>query len=138
MDTSETYVKMCEKAPQLLQEWTDRDLYAYAINEKDCPHRFTDVRIYLAHEYDSLPKEEAFHVYRQDQLQTMLSLQKQADIFAWDEMGWGINDNPRGETWKFWEDFDNGKLSWEQIWLRFVMQELFSKTWNGQDWVKEG
>ena len=39
-----------------------------------------------------------------------------------------------GEGKKYFLQFS----SFEQLWLVFVMKEKYGKTWNGQDWVKEG
>lgn len=32
-----------------------------------------------------------------------------------------------------WE-FIEGKVSWEMIWLAYVMKKKYNKIWNGKDW----
>jgi len=162
MDTSKNYVKMCERAMEIQEEWKKEvrvgDIFVHGPSSVQWSlvcEKITVVQVsappYFSYRIDhdigghwafpnheTLTKGYFIWLPRQDQLQEMLPRKTQLQVFSWDEMGWSINDNLRGETWKFWEAFDNGELSWEQIWLRFVMQELFSKTWDRQDWVKEG
>ena len=48
--------------------------------------------------------------------------------------------NPNTE---FGREYPQGNGGWlifnsmEQLWLAFVMKELYQKMWNGKDWVKE-
>ncbi len=39
--------------------------------------------------------------------------------------------------WRFVNDRDEDCFSMEQLWLAFVMKELYNKIWNGKDWIKE-
>ena len=72
MDKTEQFIKQCEKAPKLLEVWNDGDLYAYGIDEPECPDRYTNVR--MVHYCEEKPKTDAIRIYRQDQLQILSGL----------------------------------------------------------------
>jgi hypothetical protein len=59
---------------------------------------------------------------RQDELQNILSREKQASIV------WTIPS---------YQAFIAGETTWEQLWLAFVMKEKWGKIWNGEDWVED-
>ncbi len=137
MDTSETYLTMCEKARKYLLKkkqwddgelWEDGELYAYAINEEDCPFKYSDVR--LVYCCENQPKPDAIPIYRQDQLQeilygnagVMLAYTLSKDIFNFAKsLG-----RKHIQRYQF--------HSMEQLWLAFVMRECYQKKWNGIDW----
>jgi len=125
MDTSETYVKMCEKAVeiQVLAKLFEKDQYSFWVCSKwHLPvhsGRFFSDDIWLP---------------RQDQLQEMVIPPYKNFLnaffffhdFLFEQMTDGEGDIP--EPYKF--------NSMEQLWLAFVMKEKYGKTWNGEDWDK--
>ncbi len=125
MDTSETYIEMCQKAPKLLNEWRDMDLYVYPIMEKDCPHRFTDIRWVC----NDKPEDDAFHIYKQDQLQEMIKDETRPVWYLVERFAIWCKSQRK--------DIVLGFVSMEQLWLAFVMKEKYGKIWDGTDWIKE-
>ncbi len=110
MDTSETYVKMCEKATEIQEIWEpDENDFHFTKLKKNVilkPNAKIGYIIWLP---------------RQDQLQEMLGGLEQ------------IEDYP------FFTLKGVAKIdSMEQLWLAFVMKEKYNKIWDGSEWVKEG
>ena len=135
MDTSETYIKMCEKALGLQNEkWVSKKGKAYPWTEGDMISLKGNVFM-----YDSCSHSEGFiepEVYniecvwlpRQDQLQEMVG-GFGAGFVDWS--GWIDNIypeqcNPFSKSWRF--------TSMEQLWLAFVMKEKYNKIWDGKGW----
>ena len=128
MDTSETYIKMCEKAEeiQLKHRWQSEDhgidcvgtpfVYCFACERLiggPCPEYYRD-SVWLP---------------RQDQLQGMLPEFKAKSGFV-------------PSVAQHFADFVcSDKLypfpfeTFEQSWLAYVMFELYHKVWNGQEWI---
>jgi len=126
MDTSETYIKMCEKADlkphgtKHDQQWQDGDYYF--LDEKVDVYTFWH---YPTHIYN------AIWLPRQDQLQEMVDgdvYEKVCNFYDFvnDVVGWELM------KYKLKEDYFT---SMEQLWLAFVMKEKINKTWNGEDWI---
>ena len=142
MDTSETYIKMCdcEEIQELRREekhkdtgkWSDGDFWTTVFDSAG-GHVFVackgndawaDEPHYLHHPI------ECIWLPRQDQLQEMVSkeLTKNSPIWALKAIDAKI------QKW-----YDRGDESWikytsmEQLWLAFVMKELYSKQWNGNE-----
>jgi len=117
MDTSETYIKMCEKAEEIQKQRYSKDLYDgksfFADSETSVFIESYGVNIWLP---------------RQDQLQEMIFCTEgtydklPTKVFAfsdyWEENGIPIMFN-----------------SLHQLWLAFVMKEKYSKTWDGENWT---
>ena len=138
MDTGEQYIKMSEGVPRFLEGWSDGDLYAYRIDEPDCPFHYTDVCMYHYSEGDK-PKQDAIRIYRQGQLQGMVL----PDPNAKDAWGEPFEDDLKTDH-VFWLFLDFSKTlqerkrsqqTGEQLWLRYVMKEKYGKCWNGEEWV---
>ena len=126
MDTSETYVKMCEKAVEI-QELSDTEGFRstnllnnifYNINI----HNFETTYCYKHKNNVWLP--------RQDQLQEIiktddiiLDCSKFFSFVAFYTCERDRLDQVKKQT-----------LSMEQLWLAFVMSQKYGKTWNGGDW----
>jgi len=132
MDTSETYIKQCEKAEEIQESWQalKHDLYVY--REDDLKFHIHMVR------QDYIPQYlTKYPVYvwlpRQDQLQEMVGATSLWDL------------NHRYSRWLY--DVDDVGLcdfhikhehefsSMEQLWLAFVMKELYNKVWDGESWL---
>jgi hypothetical protein len=123
MDTSETYIKLCEKATEIqgikakptLMVWDTTPLYIdpdgdwYAQNGLWA----NGVRVLW------LP--------RQDQLQRILGTDFLNTLHRLHE--WSISG------WVWGNGYPQVYTSMEQLWLGFLMKEKYKKTWNGTDWV---
>ena len=138
MDTSETYIKMCDCVE--IQEgweikygdwftvcWTegglhiDGDWIQPSLTDETTLEKFDGGYEY---DMDTLPKPYIW-LPRQDQLQEMVG-------FGGDLIG--------GQVLLLMEyvrslDDKYQFISWEQLWLAFVMKEKFGKVRNGSEWV---
>lgn len=133
MDTSETYINMCERAELIQVQWSisEGDWYIDTVTFPSqriltiaggCPSFDDYERRHLKE-----CQRRSFWLPRQDQLQDMIKT-----IFAWEKLN----------QFNCWFDeevltrgilqFDNS--SFEQLWLAFVMKEKYNKTWNGKGW----
>ena len=153
MDTTEQYIKMCEKAEeiQLLRreerhkdtgKWQEGDFWrtvfrfdkgAYVVSRPS--DAWADEPFYLHH------PPESIWLPRQDQLQEMASATNLQDLFElflnfYSE----YKDHPNlDEDGGYWEMFEYGKhfTSMEQLWLAFVMSVKYGKIWDGEKWQTE-
>lgn len=132
MDTSEKYIKMCERA-QEIQE--------YYQNEHTVDVMLRDfVFVKSINFYDSVcvkfDKTRGFWLPRQDQLQEMCNCEK-----------YGFTNSPQldndGKEMKYrvvnlfsHQPFVVSGDSWEQLLLSFIMKEKYNKIWNEekQEW----
>ena len=119
MDTSEIYIKMCERA---------REIQDVSLSFGDYYWFNKDWHIFLEGAYAISP-EHFVWLPRQDQLQEILFTHKE-HLFP--------------QCVLLREFIREGELyilhflkSMEQLWLAFVMYKKFNKIWNGEDWVKE-
>lgn len=139
MDTSETYIKMCEKAKEIQTEITTPHYHQFHMGDwyMSLPEICVGcVGIGDAFYFSDLHKKNMpikfIWLPRQDQLQEMMC--------EWSGVktnpGWSIlhaldrwlSKNLRGDM-HYW--------STEQLWLAFVMKEKYNKVWTGKDWVSE-
>lgn len=139
MDTTETYIKMCQKAEEIQAKWhkLKGDYYArYNTGKSAKPTSircdvFVSVRdrhrevIYYQGDNRRIP----IWLPRQDQLQEMLESNLWVKTLAFEfflrkEGKYDINKYPYQFT------------SMEQLWLAFVMKKKFGKVWDNGDWVK--
>ena len=124
MDKSDTYIIMCERATEIQEYW------------KQNPRTDDDwVRSY---------KQPYTQVWlpRQDQLQTMFK-----GTYDIENMLVVFNDWRRGtrvaDDFKFKEPEitpqNRSTITMEQLWLKFVMYELFNKQWNPEtkEWTND-
>jgi len=116
MDTSETYIKMCEKAEEIQEQ---RPL-------------FSDEHEYFAHKPVTQEDGDIINIIgwryiawlpRQDQLQILSGL------------NWYLFDKTC-VTWATTNP-DYQRESKEIVGLRVVYKEKYNKVWNGMDWVAE-
>ena len=141
MDTSETYIKMCEKAGEIQVDWQPQcgDYIGgeWFIDTED-NIGLTPLGIVLA--YDA--KQELLNtggnilwnrhtnywLPRQDQLQAIMLYHyhtKPCSVSFLLQMF---------EQWR--DDYGHNQLtSMEQLWLAFVMKEKYNMAWNGEDWI---
>jgi len=112
MDVSSEYVKMCEKAVEI-----------QALAPKP-----TILGGNFWHYPEGATGAPIVWLPRQDQLQEMLFDTEHifARVVLLKEF---VRQNERYIL--------NKMRSFEQLWLAFVMQERYSKIWNGEDWIKK-
>ncbi|MGA2669973.1 MAG: hypothetical protein ABSF21_00930 [Dehalococcoidia bacterium] len=137
MDTSETYIKMCEKAEEIEcgHEWIDGDMF-YEKLQSPQPGGYQE-GVFLEYEDSEFgshakdtryPREKLIWLPRQDQLQMMV---QRSDEYARPFIA-------RFAKWVHDEiDYvlDQSLKSMEQLWLAFAMKEKYNKIWNGEEWV---
>ena len=134
-DTTETRIKMCEKAEEILKghKWEIGDHYCY-------PEEGGAINIVLNLDMPTNLFSQAVWLPRQDQLQEMvrdirekssgIRLRLVTAFYSWlkeDEEGEGdeLSFAPRQLDYN----------SMEQLWLAFVMKEKYNKTWDGSEWT---
>jgi hypothetical protein len=152
MDTSETYVKMCEKAVEIQGEWKptpgdfiyrkfnlfgekiDREIWSEdELSEINIIWWKSVVDGFYACTNEKgesrtykhpadMVRETSVWLPRQDQLQEMVHFTNPHEMLDRFDM--------------FRGDFE-GEFTMEQLWLAFVMKEKYGKTWNGEDWVTQ-
>jgi len=151
MDTSETYIKMCEKAVEIQEGHIQLGDYFAIIGsdegDLDGVNLFHDGKCVkrVVEPYDSLDVQDAILAFggkyiwlpRQDQLQEMVTGKgvlsgdwlDVLDHFVMDEGGlFDFFDAHRiDETYNYVK-------SMEQLWLAFVMKEKYKKVWDGEEW----
>ena len=141
MDTSETYVKMRIKAiPDLgrgkpLEETFRSENYYVLENDEYSVFISRNGNWYTFHPAIEMSEQgRTCQLERQDELQEMLTFSvgsfkdnfwsALADLYDW-------SFGTKGA--KF---LDYIPESMEQLWLAFVMQSLYQKSWNEEDWVE--
>jgi len=141
MDTSETYINMCNKAEEIQANWKPKE-WDYIYGERDYEKQVlvlsgycTDSGFYGAElEEEHHGKRDIVGVIspiwlpRQDQLQEMLdykyTMSPVKELARWLE-------NLHAEEYL-------SKLDWscEQLWMVFVMEKLHNKSWDGETWTR--
>lgn len=131
MDTSETHIKMCEKAKEIQDSNSAYGRHPDVVAEYGCTvNKFGD---WFWHNI-WLP--------RQDQLQEMVDPYKNELNSEW-HSGIKVYDLLRvfvgfcsGDEYEmgFPTAYVEKFASMEQLWLAFVMKEKYNKVWNGEDW----
>ena len=139
MDTSEKYIEMCEKAIEIQESWNPID-GDFACGKTRSLEKINGIikgtiKIGEAKVYNKNCRfiaNPALSVWlpRQDQLQDMVSL----------DPGWllmtGLDDfNDWEEGSGLVRERDNYN-SMEQLWLAYVMEKKYNKTWNGKEWIQ--
>jgi len=122
MDTSKEYIKMCDN-PEIQKLWV-KPAWGDFFNDSD-GLTYTCISIKNTLKY----MKEHIWLPRQDQLQDMVKYDSQGDeMDAYSLIGWFNhyleNTVPAYPTVK----------TPEQLWLTFVMKELYNKTWDGKKW----
>jgi len=115
MDTSETYIKMCEKADEIQEGWKRSygDYYLWKYRTGKYSRYHINPCLYDIPGYHPKSRQNIW-LPRQDQLQTASGLS--------------------------WQEFDKECLKYEadtkeQAGIQVVMQEKFHKAWNGEGWI---
>ena len=155
MDITKEYIKMCEKAVEIQGEWEpkvgDYVKRRYTLlgeeidnriwseedrNEIIVLHFKSTVGGYF-HACNEKGEERTFNNQQETHKATCLFLPRQDQL---QEMVEFTGELCAGETlllMEFVRSLPDKLLlvSWEQLWLAFVMNELYSKQWNGEDWI---
>ena len=161
MDTSEQYVKMCEKATEIQSAYEQEDARKSACHCRDypewvsipskgkmcpdhgnmggnfcswCARPLIDRQVEWSTYYTTCKGSNEVWLPRQDQLQEILGVKLPANgLFAISEWCQKMNYLEHQRV--------NGVLasscpyfSMEQLWLAFVMREKYGKVWSGKDW----
>ncbi len=126
MDTSETYVKMCEKAGEIQQNWDRQKGDWYTDPFWNNTKQKDDWNIYVLESNEQYLFQPRFTwLPRQDQLQEMMKT-------FWDCTNENLRDgfidfmHEKPLDWEMWTN--------EELWLALVMEVKFNKIWNGEDW----
>lgn len=127
MDITPEYVKMCEKAEEI-QRYSHSGVFLYPEKQYWAQPHYGQFIVDSSLGRDGRPYG-AIWIPRQDQLQAMV-LDTDAITTEFKFHGWIITSNyiPIGLP----------QLSMEQLWLAFVMWELYKKKWDGTTWGNEG
>lgn len=133
MDNSEQYIKKCEKAVAIQENYKpNHGDWVYYNNMTDPEEMVVcagdewqndQLRPWIS--YGTTYKESdtpTVYLPRQDQLQEIV-IPKFSSQF---EMMYAF--------WKYYNKYPN-KQSLESYWLDFVMEKLYEKRWNGEDWI---
>ena len=128
MDTSETYIKMCD-CPEIQKLWTP-------VNGDFCWHGNEGEEAFGSWEFPS--QVSVVHISQEtdkDWWYNWLWLPRQDQLQA---MVWE-GSNTRSMVMQFadWLEYETNyrRESMEQLWLVFVMFELHSKRWGGERWL---
>jgi hypothetical protein len=144
MDNSPEYVKMCEKAKeiQVLKDTRrDGDVY-YVLNEGR--YGGFDGILFNCHDvFEEYSSQSYVESYIDENTKNIVWLPRQDQL---QEMVMPKRLSPRGMypamhlTQKFSGIFYNHCFrrfkTMEQLWLAFVMQQKYCKTWNGEEWER--
>ncbi len=132
MDTSEQYIKMCERVPKIQEghEWEDGDSVTSVTD--DAVYVYCDQ---CDAEYGGLT--DPIWLLRQDQLQAMVRewLRESgghtdiSDVVLLAILSTWVKDNARQLM-----DVSLNKGTFEQLWLAFIMKEKYGKVWDGENW----
>ena len=142
------YIKQCEKAVEVQKAWKPAwgDRY-YTPSNPDRPgHGFWGLCIDMGRNYFGYIRTPNIWLPLQHQLQAMVA----GEYMLHDFIGWYNPDNRCIHADRedgFYapipcEDCRNKRIdihktftSMEQLWLGFVMEQLYQKRWDGSDWV---
>jgi hypothetical protein len=138
MDFTENYIKMCEKATEVQKQNPLIDT-----PNLNCSSVVNGVTVvcgtWIARVEDGRWQNGVW-LPRQDQLQEMvinhryvMAIPINAVIALLDYFQDWVLNKCDGLDWSYSATY----LSMEQLWLAFAMREIYNKTWNGEDWIKE-
>jgi len=133
MDTSETYIKQCEKAVEIQESWQalKHDLYVY--REDDLKFHIHMVR------QDYIPQYlTKYPVYvwlpRQDQLQEMSGQLPTETWLVLKLVQWATEYSDHYKD-TIYTQYARQFTSMEQLWLAFVMFDKYNKVWDEESWL---
>ena len=159
MDTSKTYIKMCEKATEVQEshKWEYGDWFIseyglwqigtacfnYDMSDKTKPPVRSELPVATMQDDDGeVVLDDIIWLPRQDQLQAMVGCTacNLGWFYRWASSE--VYDLPNDaenfvftDHWYRWTP-KYFNCSWEQLWHAFVVKEKYGKSWSGEDWVK--
>ena len=116
MDTSREYIEMCKKAMKIQKIW--RRMKKKPKGSIFYNPKIKKILIIPATPYDG----DCIWLPRQDDLQGIIIIRR-------DEYEYYIR-----RLLDFVLDLPFAIMSMEQLWIAFVMEERYNKTWNGKNW----
>ena len=127
MDTSETYIKMCEKAKEIQEQ--KKGHVMQSLHSDGHIDKVMGVWITRRGEYYTgyrlgLENEVVIWLPRQDQLQEIY-LKSFPEALIVEQFYCWFSVLPMTPAF----------TSMEQLWLAFVMKQKYNKVWNGGDWI---
>jgi len=160
MDTSETYIKMCEKAEEIQPHFEEDDSVGgtFIGGNLLCHHQsnwerehskipsgvfyvmeesYTDTCTTCGNEEDKHKVIKTIWLPRQDQLQEMIGKEYPLSFMALVDFVLSYEDPDADKPAELCADNEvlTKLTSREQLELAFVMKEKYNKTWNGEDWI---
>lgn len=124
---TKNYIKMCEKAEEIQKAWKPK-------------------------QFDSYGSEEYKKAFILDELGMINHIEKYKSSYKWLPTQEQLQEmieykTKNGETYLdcfyFWASkkyncfvFGRDKITWNELWLAFVMKEKWNKEWTGSKWVK--
>jgi hypothetical protein len=130
MDCSDAYVKMCQKAEEIQRLWSPAEGDHFV--DDLCHVSIVNPALleYLNKSFKEGKRGSYTWLPRQDQLQEMVVSLFKGNCY------WMME-----ECYKFMQlPYPMKSQSMEQIWLTFVMQQLYQKQWLPEkgEWIKKG
>ena len=145
MDTSETYIKMCEKAAEI-QEGHEAiiqgDWWCWKSYQRQVvPHVDARPISRVDKREKKVVRNTRIWLPRQDQLQEMVKeiamdeLTRGQFLVAYLEQYFDYFCNEEYANYGTSTGLHFGSM--EQLWLAFVMKEKYNKIWNGDEWIDD-
>ena len=127
MDTTPEYIKQCKGAFSSIGFIDAGELTNLFFDDDSYWHGFSP---------DGRNDKPLGQLYRQDQLQEIWRREylKRPSKYGW----FGEFCNFIGDVYSDYDLMNADEVfeSMEQLWLAFVMKELYGKVWNGEEWVR--
>ncbi len=137
MDTSELFIKLCEKAEEIQGVWNPEDGDFY-VDMYSAPAGTESNHVEISHccpcadedgrgTTEAVPMGRDIWLPRQDQLQEMVFNGSLLNLLYDFQSFVKLNQLP---------SYAACFTSMEQLWLAFVMKEKYNKIWSGTEWIK--
>ena len=129
MDTSKEYIEMCRKARRFLwnKDYSFRSGSMFLNTKSFVKEPLSFFHIAWSGTWKDM-EDFIYPIWQQDQLQDMAGEDTDYHTLM------------KFDTWAFtlarvYDDIIIEQLSFEQLWLCFVMHEKYGKKWDGKDWT---
>ena len=128
MDTSKTYIKMCD-CPEIQGQWKLTSIDFHGIPCADT-HDVTGITFKPYKDSKKVKNVVTIWLPRQDQIQEMLEKHENTLDLLVHFYGFATLN----ESLSFDDRFD---MTMEQLWLAFYIHEKHNKVWDGEKWTKK-